>query len=107
MKLIRLARDGRGDGGSFDSGNDNSDTLNRHGNIFYFPAHIENLVNNDETVYIDYLKRDFDNPKIVLKHTSEREKNWIIPFQDIVMALPEPKEIRRDRFIFDNIIKLT
>ena len=38
-------------------------------------AKINDLVNTDETVYIDYLKRDFDNPKILLKHTSEKKKN--------------------------------
>ena len=80
--------------------------LDRHGNIFYFPAIITELENIDETVYIDYLKLDFDNPKILQKHISEKEKNYIIPFKDIVMILPETREIKRDRFIFDRNIRL-
>ena len=77
----------------------------RHGFFFYFPAQITELENTDETVYIDYLKRDFDNPKILRKHISEKEKNWIIPFKDIVMILPETKEIKRDKYIFHKNIR--
>ena len=102
MKLIRLARDGRGDGGSFDSGNDNSDTLDRHGNIFYFPAQIKDLENTNETVYIDY-----QNRLIIQRFCLSillRRKKWIIPFQDIVMIRPETKGIRQ--FIFNKNIRL-
>ena len=76
----------------------------RRGNIFNFPAQITELENN-EIIYIDYLKIKFDHPNVLYQCVSEREKNYIVPLKDIIMILPKPMEIRRDRFIFDKNIR--
>ena len=71
--------------------------------IYFYPAEITKL-DSEETVqaiYIDYLKVDFDNKKVLRKYNSEKEKNWVIQITDITMKLPEPKR-QRGRFTFDN-----
>ena len=70
-----------------------------HDKVFKFPARIIELGNNGD-IHIDYFKQDFDKKEMLIKPTSESEKNWIVNIKDVIMKLPEPKEDRRGRYIF-------
>ena len=76
-----------------------------HGKVFNYPAQITKLGNNGE-IYIDYLKQDFDKKEVLSKPTSEREMNWIVKIDEVIMKLPEPKEERRGRYTFSRKIFL-
>ena len=67
--------------------------------ITYQPAQITKL-EDSRNIYIDYLVPNFDHPEVLVKSDSEDYKNWVIPLNEIVMKLPEPKEQRRGRIIF-------
>ena len=71
----------------------------RRNKIHYFPVQITKLGNNGN-IHIDYLKQDFDHPEKLQKFSCEKEKNWIISYELIVMKLPEPKEQCRGRYTF-------
>ena len=68
--------------------------------VFKFPARIIEIDNNGD-IHIDYLKPDFDKKEVLINPTSESEKNWIIKIEDVIMKLPDPKEDRRGRYIFN------
>ena len=72
--------------------------------VFNYPAQITELNNGD--IHIDYLKPDFDKKEMLIKPTSESEKNWIVSIEEVIMKLPDQKEDRRGRYIFDRKIIL-
>ena len=77
----------------------------RRNKTHYWPAQITKL-RSDGSIHIDYMKQDFDHPEKLQKCSREEENNWIIPYELIVMKLPEPKEQCRGRYIFSGKIIL-
>ena len=79
--------------------------LDVHDEIHKFVAKITRIKNEDIT--INYLKQDFDHPDVFTDSDSEREKDYIIQINDIVMLLPMPAIPRRGgRYFFNSKIRL-
>ena len=73
--------------------------------VHNFPAQITKLKNNGN-IHINYLKQNFDQPQVLLRYDSNEENNFVIPLEDIIMKLPEPKTQRRNRIVFSKNIML-
>ena len=70
-----------------------------------YVAQIINITNEDE-IFIDYLKQNFDKPNIFTRSEDDNENECPIKLKEIVMILPEPASTHRGNYRFDGKISL-
>ena len=82
-------------------------SLKKGKKLFYFVAQIQKVDNDSNKVVIDYLRQHNEHLDIFHKTEIDREINYEVGLEDIIMRLESPQEFRRgNKFFFTKKINL-
>ena len=65
-----------------------------------------NEIKNEEEIFVEFLKQNYNVPNVFGKHPQEENWNSEISLDDIIMLIPKPTTMRRNRYIFESEIHL-